>query len=101
MADSAPRLLVVDDDPGMLALVSRFAEGEGFEVISRPGGQSLLTELPVLRPEVVLLDRNMPELGGLDILRVIRDADPECQVILMTAAATLESAIEAVKIGRA
>lgn len=99
MTDSAPRLLVVDDDPGMLALVSRFAEGEGFEVVTRPGGHPLLSELPVLKPDVVLLDRNMPELGGLDILRVIRDADPECQVILMTADATVESAIEAVKLG--
>jgi len=68
-------------------------------VISRPGGQSLLSELPALKPDVVLLDRNLPELGGLDILRVIRDADPECQVILMTADATMESAIEAVKLG--
>ena len=99
MPDSAPSILVVDDDPGMLALVSRFAEGEGFEVVTRPGGQALLRELPALKPDVVLLDRNMPEVGGLDILRVIRDADPECQVILMTADATVDSAIEAVKLG--
>jgi two-component system response regulator HydG len=99
MPDSAPRLLVVDDDPGMLTLVGRFAEGEGFDVITRAGGQALLSELPALKADVVLLDRNMPELGGLDILRVVRDADPECQVILMTADATVESAIEAVKLG--
>ncbi|MBI4886939.1 MAG: sigma-54-dependent Fis family transcriptional regulator [Acidobacteria bacterium] len=99
MSDSAPRLLVVDDDPGMLALVGRFAAGEGFDVITRSGGQALLSEWRALKPDVVLLDRNMPDVGGLDILRVIRDADPECQVMLMTADATVESAIEAVKLG--
>jgi len=99
MADRRPRLLVVDDEPGVLALVQRFAEGEHFEVVTRTGGQALLAELPTLKPDVALLDRNMPDVGGLDILRGIREVDPECHVILMTGYATVESAIEAVKLG--
>ena len=83
----------------MLALVERFARAEGFEVITRGGGHTLLAELPAMNPDVALLDRNMPEVGGLDILRAIHDADPACQVILMTADATVDSAIEAVKLG--
>jgi two-component system response regulator HydG len=92
-------LLVVDDEPGMLALVERFAAAAGFEVITRVGGHRLLMELPAINPDVALVDRNMPEVGGLDILRAIHDADPACQVILMTADATVDSAIEAVKMG--
>jgi len=99
MPDRLPRLLVVDDDPGMLTLVQRFAEGERFEVITRTGGRALLSELPTLKPAVALVDRNMPEVGGLDILRMIREIDPDCLVILMTAYATVDSAIEAVKLG--
>ena len=99
MPDRRPRVLVVDDDPGVLALVQRFVEGENFEVVTRAGGHALLAELPRLKPDVALLDRNMPDVGGLDILRAIHDVDPDCQVILMTADATVESAIAAVKLG--
>jgi two-component system, NtrC family, response regulator HydG len=99
MSDSAPQLLVVDDEPGMLTLVQRFAEGEGFDVVTRSGGRAVLTELPGLNPDAALLDRNMPEVGGLELLKAIRESDPGCQVILMTAEATVESAIEAVKLG--
>jgi DNA-binding NtrC family response regulator len=83
----------------MLTLVQRFAEGEGFEVVTRTGGHALLSELPALKPDVALVDRNMPEVGGLDVLRIIREIDPDCLVILMTADATVDSAIEAVKLG--
>ena len=97
--DLSPQLLVVDDEPGMLSLLQRFAESEGFEVITRPGGRALISELKELNPDAALLDRNMPDVGGLELLRVIRESDPSCQVILMTAEATVESAIEAVKLG--
>ncbi|MBI3046865.1 MAG: sigma-54-dependent Fis family transcriptional regulator [Acidobacteria bacterium] len=97
--DRRPRLLVVDDEPGILALVQRFAAAEDFEVVTRTGGHALLTELPALKPDVALVDRNMPEVAGLDVLRMIREVDPDCSVILMTAYATVDSAIEAVKLG--
>ena len=99
MADRRPRLLVVDDEPSIRALVQRFAEREEFDVITHEGGRALLAQLATLKPDAALLDRNMPEVGGLDILRIIREVDPECQVILMTGDATVESAIEAVKLG--
>ncbi len=83
----------------MLALVQRFAEGEQFEVVTRTGGRDLIAELPALKPDVTLLDRQMPDVGGVDILRAMRELDPECQVILMTAFGTIDSAIEAVKLG--
>ena len=99
MADRLPRLLVVDDEPSIRALVQRFGERENLEVIAHPGGHALIAQLGTLKPDVALLDRHMPEIGGLDILRIIREVDPECQVILMTGDATVESAIEAVKLG--
>ena len=99
MSDRRPRLLVVDDEPGIRALVQRFGEREHFDVIAHAGGRALIGELETLKADVALLDRNMPEIGGLDILRIMRELDPECQVILMTGDATVESAIEAVKLG--
>ena len=50
-------------------------------------------------PDVALVDLRMPAMGGLDVLRAIRAARPQCQVILMTAHAAVDSAIEAVKLG--
>ena len=97
--DLSPVLLVVDDEPGMLAIVERFARGRGFTVITREGGRRMIAELRVLKPDVALVDLHLPEIGGLDILRAIREADPACQVILMTGKASVESAIEAVKLG--
>jgi two-component system response regulator HydG len=97
--EPAPLLLVVDDEPGMLALVQRFAEGEGFDVVTRQGGFPLLQELSDIHPDAAVIDRNMPEVSGLDLLKAIRASDPGCGVILMTAEATVESAIEAVKLG--
>src|SRR5262245_47559612 len=99
MPHRRPRLLVVDDEPSILALLQRFAEHENFDVITHVGGRALLAELETLKPDVALLDRHMPEVGGLDLLRTIREVEPECQVILMTGDATVESAIEAVKLG--
>jgi len=97
--NSDPLLLVVDDDPSIVALVERFARQEGFAVVGRTGGQQMLDELPQLTPDVALVDLRMPEVGGLDMLRAIRDVHPSCQVILMTAHVTMDSAIEAVKLG--
>jgi two-component system response regulator HydG len=94
-----PVLLVVDDEPGIVAMIQRFAGGQGFDVIARAGGRSLLEELPSLNANVALVDLRMPEVDGLELLKAIRDADPMCQVILMTAFATVESAIDAVKLG--
>src|SRR6185295_4838187 len=51
------------------------------------------------KPDAALVDLQMPEIGGIDVLRAIRAADPDCQVILMTGNATVETAIEAVKAG--
>jgi len=93
------RLLVIDDEPGQLALVERFAHPLGFEVTVHTGGREALRCFPHVKPDVVLVDLGMPELSGIDVLRAIRAADSECQVILMTGNPTVDTAIEAVKSG--
>ena len=94
-----PTLLIVDDEPGMVALVGRFARDQGFDVIGRSGGQQMIAELPRLRADAAIVDLRMPEVGGIEMLKAIHEADPTCQVILMTAHASVDSAIEAVKLG--
>jgi len=99
MADSKPVLLVIDDEPGMIALVERFASGEGFTVISRTDGRGIIAELPAVKADVALVDLRLPGMSGLELLRAMHDADPSLNVILMTGHASVDSAIEAVKLG--
>jgi two-component system response regulator HydG len=99
MIDKPLRLLVVDDETSVVGIVERIAEQVGFEVMYRGSGQDALACLAEVQPDVALIDLRMPGIGGLDVLRAIRAADPDCQAILMTGNATLDTAIEAVKAG--
>ena len=94
-----PVLLAVDDEPGMLALIERFARPAGFTVVSDTRAGDAIARIGDVAPDVALVDLRMPELSGLDVLRAIRSVQPQCQVILMTAHAAVDSAIEAVKLG--
>ena len=82
------RLLVVDDDPAIVVVIERFAAPLGFEVIGRTSGLGALASLADVKPDVALVDLQMPDLGGIDVLRAMRAAAPDCQVILMTGNAT-------------
>src|SRR6266566_7668148 len=99
MTDVPPLLLVVDDEGAILPVVERFGRQMGFEVETRTDAIAALRELSALKPDLAIIDLQMPSIGGLDVLKAIRMADPECQVILMTGQPTIDTAIEAVKLG--
>lgn len=94
-----PTLLAIDDEPGILALVERFARGMEFNVVCHGGGPGALDHVSQVHPDVVIVDLQMPEVSGLDVLRAIRNIDPACAVILMTGYASVDSAMEAVRLG--
>jgi DNA-binding NtrC family response regulator len=89
-------LLVIDCEPGVLAIVDRFAQRLGLKVVTRTDARTALAELPVLKPDAVIVDLIMPDIDALDMVRGI---DPTCKIILMTAHASVDTAIEAVKLG--
>ena len=99
MSATPPVLLVIDDEPGILALVERAVRSTGYRIVSHTNAREALAMMPSQRADIALIDLQMPELGGLDVLRAIRQAQPQCGVILMTAHASVDSAIEAVKFG--
>ena len=99
MIAEAPILLVIDDEPGMPALVEQLVRTTGFKTITHTNAREALEMLPSEPADVALVDLQMAELGGLDVLREIRLVQPQCGVILMTSDASNESAIEAVKLG--
>ena len=99
MTHSQPVLLVVDDEPGILRLIERFARNIGFDVKTAGSGHEALQKLQTETVAVALVDLRMPDVDGLEVLRRIRAADHDCQVILMTGHASIDTAIEAIKHG--
>jgi two-component system, NtrC family, response regulator HydG len=99
MTGQQPLLLIVDDEQGILDVISRFAERVGFEVAACSRGREAISIIQARRPDLVMVDLRMPEVGGLDILRAIRDVDAHCQAVLMTGYASVDTAVEAVKLG--
>jgi len=94
-----PRLLVLDDDPAILPVIERVARRLGFDVRYHSSGREALADLSSPRPDLALVDLQMPELSGIDVLRAVRAQEPDCAVVLMTGAASVDTAIEAVKAG--
>ena len=74
-----PLLLIVDDEQGILDVIGRFAERAGYDVITSSSGREAIAQMQTLRADLVMVDLRMPEVGGLDVLRAIRDLDPRCQ----------------------
>ena len=71
----------------------------GFDVVACANGKDALNQLADHRADVAVVDLRLPDVGGIEVLRAIREADPDCQVILMSGDATIDSAVEAVKLG--
>jgi two-component system, NtrC family, response regulator AtoC len=99
MTGQRPLLVIIDDDAGVLDLVGRFAARAGFDVVPCSGGRAGIERLRTGHADLVMVDRRMPDLGGLKVLRAIRDSNPSCQVVLMTSDARVDRAIEAIQLG--
>jgi DNA-binding NtrC family response regulator len=94
-----PQVLVVDDEPNILNVVGRFAQRTGYDAVTCSSGREAIAQLQARRADLVLVDLRMPDVGGLDVLRAIREIDPRCQAVLMTGEASVETAVEAIKLG--
>lgn len=80
-----PQILVVDDDRAIRASLSRALGLQGHTVTEAADGAAALQAIAVGRPDLVLLDVMMPRVGGLAVLRRVRQDDPELPVLLLTA----------------
>jgi two-component system response regulator HydG len=98
-ADDKPNVLVIDDESGILESLRILLKNEGFAPHIALGGKAGLEQIEAVSPDIVLSDVRMPSVGGLDVLAAVRARDPDVPVILMTAQATLQSAIQAVNEG--
>ena len=97
--ESAPRVLVVDDESGILETLRILLKTEGFIPFTAHGGRQGIEKIDEIKPDIVLTDVRMPDVTGVQVLSHARQVDSEIPVILMTAQATLQSAMQAVNEG--
>ena len=96
---SRARVLVVDDEPDMVENCARILEREGYEALTATDPRRGLVMLESERPDLLLTDLKMPEIDGMALLRRAHELDPALPVIMITAFATIESAVAAVREG--
>ncbi|HEY3257795.1 MAG TPA: sigma-54 dependent transcriptional regulator, partial [Gemmatimonadaceae bacterium] len=97
--EARPTVLIVDDESGIVDTLRILLKNEGFAAHVAFGGKQGLEQIAALHPDVVISDIRMPAVGGIDLLTAARAQDPDVPVILMTAQASLQSAIQAVNEG--
>ncbi len=93
------KVLIVDDAPDTLDIIQKLLSYEGYDVILAPTGEEGVKKVAEEKPEVVLMDINLPGIDGTEALRRIRRMNPIQSVIMLTAFATVENAIRALKEG--
>src|SRR6202165_2986203 len=92
-------LLLVEDKAELRAVLSKALKLAGWNVDEAPDGTAALDKLRRMRYLLVLTDLKLPGCAGLDVLRVVKEADPTIPVILMTAYGSVEEAVTAMKEG--
>lgn len=98
----AARILIVDDHPLTREALSSLLSSHGFEVVgAAQDGVGAIEAAGRLRPDLVLLDLSMPGMDGLQALPKLRDAAPECEVVVLTASGTETNLLAAIRGGAA
>ena len=97
--NQSANVLVIDDESSILESLRILLRNEGFTPHVAQGGRQGLEQIASLSPDIVLTDVRMPNVDGIEVLSAVRKQDPAIPVILMTAQATLQSAMQAVNEG--
>jgi two-component system cell cycle response regulator len=93
------KVLIVDDAPDTLEIIQKLLRFEGYDVITASTGEEGVGKVEEEKPEVVLMDISLPGIDGTEALKRIRKVDPLQCVIMLTAFATLDNAVQALKEG--
>jgi two-component system response regulator HydG len=94
-----PRIILVDDETGILDTLRILLRGNGYDVVAALSGREAIELLPEAAPDIVLTDIRMPGMTGLEVMAKAHEVDPGTAVILMTAQASLQTAVQAVNEG--
>lgn len=93
------KILVVDDERLIRLSLQKGLKKEGYEVVPAEGGEEGLKIYREELPDLVLLDINLPEMNGMEVLKIIKEIDRDALVIMITAYGSIETAVKALKLG--
>ena len=77
-------MLIIDDDVGLCQVMKMFFEDRDYNVTVLHNGHEAISYLETQKPQIVLLDVGLPDLSGLDVLKIIRQTDPNINVVMIT-----------------
>jgi two-component system response regulator AtoC len=92
-------VLVVDDETVLAGAMGDYLGRHGYAVNVRTSGEEALEFIDQQPPDIVVLDYRLPRMGGLQVLRKLKETRPEIEVVMLTAHGSVESAVEAMKLG--
>jgi len=95
----ATSVLIVDDDATFRAVLTGELERVGFETVAAGTGSEAIRVAERLRPDVVLLDLQLPDMSGLEVLKVLREKWPGTEVVMLTGHGSIDTAIESIRLG--
>src|SRR5687767_6617963 len=96
---SGERVLIVEDEPSTRLGLTELVRTWGFTTDSAGDGQEALDRITSFRPSIIISDLVMPRMGGLELLRALKDDGGSFTVVILTAQGTVETAVEAIKEG--
>ena len=96
---SKPRILIVDDEPSMREMLRIVLRRDGYDVTVAANGTEALEILQRERMDLLLSDIRMPDISGVEVLRAAKDANKDLVAFMMTAFASTDTAVEAMRLG--
>lgn len=99
MVDSKGKVLIVDDEPVICKLLSHLTGKNGFKPLTAPNAADALEKIVTENPDVLLTDIMMPDVTGIELLRQVKEINPDLPVIMITAHADIPGAVEAIRFG--
>jgi len=99
MESSATQVLIVDDDRDISLLLSALMNKEGLTSMMAHDGETALQMVPVVRPDMILVDVKMPGIDGMEVLKRVKETDPHLPVVLITAYAEISTTVAAMRAG--
>ncbi len=93
------RILIVDDEPSVRTSLGEWFQEDGFQVETAEDGEAALRAMDKGPYDIVLLDLKMPGMDGIAVQKRVREIDPEATIIILTAYASVQTAVEALKLG--
>ncbi|MBS0287647.1 MAG: response regulator [Proteobacteria bacterium] len=99
MTNTYGRILSVDDDPKVREKIATYLEDNGFVVYEANNGQEALESFHAKKPDLILCDLQMPVMGGLELLEILKKEAPEVPVIVISSTEKMSNVIEALRLG--